>query len=104
MKPLSSSSLICLAPRANAFSESSRTCSVEVHANDKIASVVSAGAIGFGMNPWKTSRSSSITKMWSLTIMQVDWSLVNFGLNVKPIPVKNSTLRFRLATGRFTKI
>src|SRR5437016_11143165 len=42
--------------------------------------------------------------MSSATIMQVAVSSVNWGLNVKPSLVKNSTDLLRFLTGRFTKI
>ncbi|MBE9498630.1 hypothetical protein IHE61_08720 [Streptomyces sp. GKU 257-1] len=52
----------------------------------------------------KNGSTSSITKMSSLTTMQVAFSSVNCGLKEKPHAVKNSTLRSRSFTGRLTKI
>jgi hypothetical protein len=56
------------------------------------------------VNVLKKRSTSSITNASSPTIMQVAFSSVNLGSNVKPSFVKKSTDRFRSWTGRFTNI
>src|SRR5262245_51402579 len=56
------------------------------------------------VNVLKNGSTSSITNASSPTIMQVAFSSVNLGSNVKPSLVKKSTDRLRSRTARFTNI
>ena len=57
-----------------------------------------------GMKPLKKLSASSMAKMFSLTIMQAPWSLVNAGLNSNPSSLKNAADLPTSFTARFTKM
>src|SRR5207245_3679474 len=56
-----------------------------------------------GMNVLKNFSANSITKLSLSIIMHVEFSSVNWGLNLNPSFVKNSFVFFRSFTARLTK-
>src|ERR1043166_4355638 len=105
MKPWSLEGFGTEPPAARAYATNSSTfarLSQDKHTRTSVLLV--ASQIAFLVKVLKKLSTSSMTKMLSPTIMQVAFSSVNCGLNLKPRLVKKAMERCRLFTGMFTKI